>query len=228
MECQRITRRSACYSFIAGWSSPVARQAHNLKAAGSNPAPATKFNPPAAMSAGFFCCSTRRPFARTALRVECRLPASNHRLQRHGDHVPGISHPASGHFRIPSRASLTAVSSRRKPPMPYISITGLKLKRGPLNAGRFWWHAIRSMIQARAATGNISTEARTIEGIHHTLSIWTDEASMRAYLGSGAHLHAMRAFRQIATGKTIGFLADIPPDWSAVREIWLTRGRDVG
>jgi hypothetical protein len=27
---------------VAGWSSPVARQAHNLKAAGSNPAPATK------------------------------------------------------------------------------------------------------------------------------------------------------------------------------------------
>jgi hypothetical protein len=27
--------------FDAGWSSPVARQAHNLKAAGSNPAPAT-------------------------------------------------------------------------------------------------------------------------------------------------------------------------------------------
>ena len=30
---------------IAGWSSPVARQAHNLKAAGSNPAPATKLSP---------------------------------------------------------------------------------------------------------------------------------------------------------------------------------------
>ena len=29
----------------AGWSSPVARQAHNLKAAGSNPAPATRFYP---------------------------------------------------------------------------------------------------------------------------------------------------------------------------------------
>ncbi len=28
----------------AGWSSPVARQAHNLKAAGSNPAPATRHN----------------------------------------------------------------------------------------------------------------------------------------------------------------------------------------
>ena len=31
---------------IAGWSSPVARQAHNLKVAGSNPAPATNFTPP--------------------------------------------------------------------------------------------------------------------------------------------------------------------------------------
>ena len=29
-------------NYSAGWSSPVARQAHNLKVAGSNPAPATK------------------------------------------------------------------------------------------------------------------------------------------------------------------------------------------
>src|ERR1700726_1552560 len=28
---------------IAGWSSPVARQAHNLKVVGSNPTPATNF-----------------------------------------------------------------------------------------------------------------------------------------------------------------------------------------
>src|SRR6516164_2716038 len=31
--------------FIAGWSSPVARQAHNLKVIGSNPIPATKSIP---------------------------------------------------------------------------------------------------------------------------------------------------------------------------------------
>ena len=31
------------YLFIAGWSSPVARQAHNLKVVGSNPTPATNF-----------------------------------------------------------------------------------------------------------------------------------------------------------------------------------------
>ena len=31
---------------IAGWSSLVARQAHNLKVAGSNPAPAPNFKIP--------------------------------------------------------------------------------------------------------------------------------------------------------------------------------------
>ena len=33
--------------FNAGWSSPVARQAHNLKVIGSNPIPATKYEAPA-------------------------------------------------------------------------------------------------------------------------------------------------------------------------------------
>ena len=33
----------AYFRYDAGWSSLVARQAHNLKAAGSNPAPATNF-----------------------------------------------------------------------------------------------------------------------------------------------------------------------------------------
>ena len=43
----------------AGWSSPVARQAHNLKVAGSNPAPATNANcSPSSLRAGF--CHLRR------------------------------------------------------------------------------------------------------------------------------------------------------------------------
>ena len=40
-------KRAVCFHnklyfiFVAGWSSPVARQAHNLKVVGSNPTPAT-------------------------------------------------------------------------------------------------------------------------------------------------------------------------------------------
>ena len=48
---------SKCFfeAFDAGWSSPVARQAHNLKVAGSNPAPATKDQPVVRLGGGFFC-----------------------------------------------------------------------------------------------------------------------------------------------------------------------------
>ena len=43
--------------FIAGWSSPVARQAHNLKVIGSNPIHATKFEAlENVMFSRAFCC----------------------------------------------------------------------------------------------------------------------------------------------------------------------------
>jgi hypothetical protein len=48
------TRRKPRRHPDAGWSSPVARQAHNLKVAGSNPAPATRHKKPPAITGGFF------------------------------------------------------------------------------------------------------------------------------------------------------------------------------
>ena len=43
-EGRRFDPVSAHHMNIAGWSSPVARRAHNPKVVGSNPAPATNFN----------------------------------------------------------------------------------------------------------------------------------------------------------------------------------------
>jgi hypothetical protein len=51
--CRR--RRLRQNGFIAGWSSPVARQAHNLKVVGSNPTPATNVSEQAAFGR-LFCC----------------------------------------------------------------------------------------------------------------------------------------------------------------------------
>ena len=107
--------------------------------------------------------------------------------------------------------------------MAYVSITGLRLKQ-PGSLIRFWWHAIRSMKQAKQAPGNILAETRTINGVHHTLSVWESEDAMRRYLVSGAHLAAMRVFPAIAAGSTLGFIADQPPEWSRVHEIWQTQG----
>jgi ATP-dependent DNA ligase len=52
--CRETERRLFCLG--AGWSSPVARQAHNLKVAGSNPAPATNIQ---AAFGRLFCCLRR-------------------------------------------------------------------------------------------------------------------------------------------------------------------------
>ena len=56
----------------AGWSSPVARQAHNLKVVGSNPTPATSPKKTPAKKAGFFMDNVqkkRAPSARSFLRA---------------------------------------------------------------------------------------------------------------------------------------------------------------
>ncbi|WFR96156.1 hypothetical protein [Rhizobium tumorigenes] len=111
--------------------------------------------------------------------------------------------------------------------MVYVSITGLQIK-ARRHLPRFWWHAIPSMLQAQKAEGNISTAARQIDGVHHTLTVWKDEAAMRRYLVAGAHLKAMRAFGSIATGKTLGFYADRVPDWQEVHALWQTKGKTVG
>lgn len=106
----------------------------------------------------------------------------------------------------------------------YISITGLRLKSA-LHGPRFWYHAVRSLRQAQMAPGNILAEARTIDGVHHTRSVWDTRTSMITYLRSGAHLRAMAVFPQIATGKVTGLALPYIPDWAEVRAIWERDGR---
>lgn len=108
----------------------------------------------------------------------------------------------------------------------YISITGLRLRHWTMTP-RFWWHAMGAMMQARAAEGNLSAQARTINGVHHTVSVWQDRDAMLRYLRSGAHLRAMRVFPRIATGAVAGFSAPDAPAWADVPAILKDRGRWV-
>ena len=108
----------------------------------------------------------------------------------------------------------------------YVSITGLKLRR-IWYAPTFWRHAMASMAQAQSATGCLSAETRTIQGVHHTLSVWTSKEAMLAYLTQGAHLKAMQLFGKIATGKTFGFETHIIPGWDDVHRIWRDQGQKV-
>ena len=84
-----------------------------------------------------------------------------------------------------------------------ISIAGLQVRR-VWHLPTFWSHAMKAIVQARIAHGDILVAVHTMKGVHHTLSVWTDKDAMRAHLTAGWHLEAMRPFSSIATGKVVG------------------------
>jgi hypothetical protein len=87
---------------------------------------------------------------------------------------------------------------------------------------------MRSMRQAQRAAGNVSAEARTVDGVHHTLSVWESRAAMLAYIQSGAHRQAIRIFPRTAMGKVLGMTTSEVPDWWDIPPLWRERGRLVG
>lgn len=108
----------------------------------------------------------------------------------------------------------------------YVSITGFRLKAWwhlPL----LWWHTLRSISQARRAHGNLRVEARVVNGTYHTLTVWIDERAMRAFVKRGAHLRAMKAYRSIGVGRTLGFNAHQAPDWEAALQRWIAEAKEV-
>ena len=109
----------------------------------------------------------------------------------------------------------------------YVSVTGFRPHRGWLRLVRFWWHVLRAGRQVRRAAGNLRVELRPVDGIYHTLTVWTDEASMRAYVRSGAHRRAMMNFRDLGGGKTLGFVAEADPGWDAAYARWQREARDA-
>src|SRR5271166_3641724 len=64
----------------AGWSSPVARQAHNLKAAGSNPAPATKSKAPGPKAGGFLASRVCERSSAGGRRARSDWPRESHEM----------------------------------------------------------------------------------------------------------------------------------------------------
>ena len=108
----------------------------------------------------------------------------------------------------------------------YVSVTGFRPKAG-IHFVRFWWHTLRSLAQARRAPGNIEVSARRINGTYHTMTVWTDEASMVAFVRSGAHRRAMRNFRAFGSGRTHGFVTDGSQGWNSAYELWLSHAKEA-
>ncbi len=101
----------------------------------------------------------------------------------------------------------------------YVSITGLKLK-AIWHIPRFWRMAGAAMAAAKSAPGNRLADARSHNGYHHTLSVWDTKEDMLAFIHGKVHGAAIKAFPDIAMGKTFGYHAEGPPDWDAALARW--------
>ncbi len=107
------------HTVAAGWSSPVARQAHNLKVAGSNPAPATNFKPVSYV--GFRRSFLDSSFSSVSYHNLCQATAGAKFWRLNGDKIgfvpPNAFIPATGSF---ATGKTMSIRSRRcgipKPP----------------------------------------------------------------------------------------------------------------
>ncbi len=108
--------------------------------------------------------------------------------------------------------------------MTYVSITGLRLK-AIWHYPHFMRLSIPAMAAAQSAEGCLSASARHINGVHHTLSVWTSREAMLVFMRGKAHRLAMKDLQKIATGKTYGAEMEEIPDWSEVHALWEKNAR---
>jgi hypothetical protein len=101
----------------------------------------------------------------------------------------------------------------------YVSVTALKTK-GFFSTIRFWLLAVPTFRQAKSSKGVLFCEVKTVDGFHHTLTVWETKKDMKKFVSSPIHLKAMKVFPKIATGSTIGYEADEIPIWSGALENW--------
>ncbi|MBF2080477.1 MAG: hypothetical protein IGR76_18645 [Synechococcales cyanobacterium T60_A2020_003] len=77
------------------------------------------------------------------------------------------------------------------PSTTFVSVTRLRL-RSPWTLPAFYWYTGRSFRQVKNAPGHLaSTPRRQPNFTFWTLTVWHDQAAMRAYRSSGAHRQAM-------------------------------------
>ncbi|KQP40602.1 hypothetical protein ASF49_20540 [Methylobacterium sp. Leaf104] len=112
--------------------------------------------------------------------------------------------------------------------MPFISVTRLRIRALRFLPG-FALHAVRTRNQVRAAPGFIGGALLPDRSwTFWTMTAWTDEASMRAYILAGAHRRAMpRLVHWCDEASIVHWVQDAAdlPSWAAADARMRAEGR---
>lgn len=156
----------SAYSFVAGWSSPVAREAHTLKVTGSNPVPATTSleQPPDRRGAAFN--KNALPWRNVSAPIIRPWPPHSAPMAN------GVSGSEVGHFYSRSRHCSEGPSSlidrpQRRPDFAHI-VCPLKL-RHPVN-GYFGWYSPLCLFATRSALARSADSRLLLAWWHSTHS----------------------------------------------------------
>jgi hypothetical protein len=112
--------------------------------------------------------------------------------------------------------------------MAIISVTRLRL-RSIRFLPQFVWFGVRSGMQAKWARGNVkATGLRDSHLTFWTLTAWTNEESMRAFMLSGAHKRAMpKVFECCDEASVVHWHQDTAdlPSWTEAHQRMVEEGR---
>lgn len=79
--------------------------------------------------------------------------------------------------------------------MPLVSVTRLRIRRWRYLPG-FLYFTLLALVQARRAAGNLGTQLkRDAKLVFWTITVWRDEAAMKAFRNHGPHLRVMPKLR---------------------------------
>lgn len=107
-----------------------------------------------------------------------------------------------------------------------LTITSLEL-RSPLRFFALSMYAMNIMKQLRAS-GCVKMKKSGIWTKHYTMSLWRNEADLKAFARSGAHLEAMKKSASLAREiRTLTIDADTLPGWKEAKALLKERGRVI-
>lgn len=109
----------------------------------------------------------------------------------------------------------------------YITITSLELK-GPSHFFKFAGMAMKVTRQLKANDGFVQFKKTGFWTVHYTMSLWETEKDLKNFARSGAHLEAMKRYREVAREiRTLTLAADKLPNWSMAKEMLVRNGKVI-